>query len=165
MSVSVSYSSNLTVTETLTDGLIAASSNSVSFSGANTAGTFIAGTSGTPCTKRGSAAVTGLVTLSTGAATIDLTALVGTGGAAVDGTGLKVQFAKFKNTAAAAMTIVGGASNGYLLFGASGSVIVPPGGEMLLKFSDGTPDIDATHKTLDITGTGSQAMLVEFVMG
>lgn len=165
MSVSVNYASTLTVTETYTDGLVSATANTLVFNGANTSGTFIASTSGTPCTKIGTPAVTGLVTLSGGAATIDLTALVSANGSAVDGTGLRVQFAKFKNTAAAAMTIVGGASNGYLLFGASGSVVIPAGGELLMKFSDGTTDIDATHKTLDITGTGSQTMLVEFVMG
>lgn len=165
MSVSVSYTSNLTVTETVSDGLVSSSANTLSFNGANTSGTFIASTSGTPCAKRGSASLAGLVTLSGGAATIDLTALVGSNGAVVTGDGLKVQFAKFKNTAAAAMVVVGGASNGYLLFGASGSLTIPPGGEMLMKFSDGTPDIDSTHKTLDITGTASQTMLIEFVMG
>lgn len=165
MSVSVSYASTLTVTETYTDGLISSNANTLVFSGTNTSGTFVASTSGTPCTKRGSASLAGTVTLSAGAATIDLTALVGANGGVVDGSGLRVQFAKFKNTAAAAMTVVGGASNGYLLFGTSGSVVVPPGGELLMKFSDGTPDIDSTHKTLGITGTSAQTMLVEFIMG
>lgn len=103
--------------------------------------------------------------LSTGAKTLDLRAIYTVGGAVGDGNGLKVQGFYFKNLGANAMTIVGGASNGYLIFGASGSVVVQPGGSICINHLDASADIDGTHKTIDVSGTGSQTFEAAFILG
>lgn len=103
--------------------------------------------------------------LSTGAKTIDLRAIYTVGAAVGDANGLKVQGFFFENLGANAMTIVGGASNGYLIFGTSGSVVIQPGGCMALFTNDGSADIDSTHKTIDVSGTGSQTFKCGFIFG
>lgn len=105
--------------------------------------------------------------MSGGAGTIDLTSLPGTNGATISGSGLKVQRFLFVNpgTNANAITIVGGASNGYLLFGASGSVVLNPGDFILRGAKDTLPDIGGSAKTIDISGTGTQALQCCIVMG
>lgn len=103
--------------------------------------------------------------LTTGAKTIDLRAIYTVGAAVGDANGLKVQGFFFKNLGANAMTIVGGASNGYLIFGTSGSVVIQPGGWLTLFTNDGSADIDATHKTIDVSGTGSQTFECGFIFG
>lgn len=106
-----------------------------------------------------------LYALVTGALTIDLRALHQANGASGDGNGLKVQGFYFKNLGANAMTIVGGASNGYLIFGTSGSVVVQPGGGLTIYHADGSADIDATHKTIDVSGTGTQTFECALILG
>lgn len=106
-----------------------------------------------------------LYALVTGALTIDLRALHQANGASGDGNGLKVQGFYFKNLGANAMTIVGGASNGYLIFGTSGSVVVQPGGGLCIYHNDGSADIDATHKTIDVSGTGTQTFECALILG
>lgn len=103
--------------------------------------------------------------LVTGALSIDLRALRTVGGGSGDGNGLKVQGFYFKNLGANPMTIVGGASNGYLIFGASGSVIVPVGGSLCMAFADASADVDGTHKTIDVSGTGSQTFQLAVILG
>ena len=108
-----------------------------------------------------------LMALVSGAKTLDLTALIdGSTGQVVDGTGNRVVGFRFKNLGANSMTIVGGASNGYLLFGTAGKVIVPAGGEVSFYTAGVTvPAIDATNKTLDITGTATQTAQVTVITG
>lgn len=106
-----------------------------------------------------------LLTLSSGAGTIDLRNLVGTNGAAVDGNGLKVQVLRFKNLGANAMTLTFGASNPADLLGATGVLKVWPGGHVQIFTNDGPADIDGTHKTIDVSGTGSQTAEVTVIMG
>jgi hypothetical protein len=106
-------------------------------------------------------------TLAAGAGTIDLTALTGSNGGTLDGTGLKVQAVKFSNPATNtySITVETGASNGYELAGATFSVQLEPGQEVMLYGNGATPEIGSTAKTLDLTGTGSEVLDVIVVMG
>lgn len=104
-------------------------------------------------------------TLVTGALSIDLRALRTVGGGSGDGNGLKVQGLFIENLGANVMTFVGGASNGYLIFGTAGSVQVQPGGSLCLFTNDGSADVDATHKTIDVSGTGSQTFQLAVILG
>jgi hypothetical protein len=162
MSVAVTYGFTATTVETLATNVPAASSPQVTHSGYNTSGT-INGTSTVPATQCAYFSKA----LSSGAATIDLTALTGTNGATVDLTGLKVQIARFKNPAANAnsITVTFGASNPYLLGGSAWKVILAPGQQVMFFGNDAAPDVDSTHKTIDIAGTGSQALEVSIIAG
>ena len=159
MSISVSYTSNLTTTETLSDSNISATSKTVSFDGANGSGISTA-SSTAPCTMRGG----GKLTLSSGAGSIDLTAIPGVNGTLQDGTGLKVQFVKLKNLGESQMWIYDDITNGYQLHG-GGYDRLPVGGESLHKYSDGLADIDGTHKIIGVEGSGSDQLQYEIVMG
>lgn len=108
-----------------------------------------------------------LATLSVGALTIDLTALDGTNGATVDGSGLKVQIVRVKNLGANNLTIAKGASNGYFIFGLTGSTVtVPPNGIVQFYGADSLPDIaNGSADTIDLTGTGSQTSEWTLIMG
>lgn len=162
MSVSVTYASTLSVVEAYADTFVDSADNTVKFSGLNSSGTYT-GASNYPCTKVAAYEKA----MSAGAATIDLTALVGIANSAVSGSGLKVQFVKFKNKAtnANAITIGEGASNGYELFGNAWSIILQPGQEILACLAEQAPDIGSGAKNIDIAGTGAQVLQVEFVMG
>jgi len=105
--------------------------------------------------------------LTGGAATIDLTALDGFNDKVVSGTGLRVQLLRVKNpvTNANPITVAKGASNGYDGFGAGFSVTLQPGAEATLLTNDAGGDIGSGNKTLDLTGTGTQALDVEIIMG
>ena len=109
----------------------------------------------------------GELTMTGGAGSLDLTALVGTNGKVVDGSGLRVQFLKLINKTGNAnvITVTEGASNGYDGLGASFSITLAPGGEILLKAMDAGGDIAAGNKILDVTGTGSQVLQYAVVMG
>lgn len=104
-------------------------------------------------------------TLAEGVATIDLRALTGTNGASVDGNGLRPQVVRVKNLGANDLTIEPGASNGYDLFGASSVIVIPAGAHVQFFTNDGGVNIDATHKTLDLTGTDEQTSEWTIVMG
>lgn len=105
--------------------------------------------------------------LSSGAATIDLTALTGTNGATVNMNGLKVQAFKIKakTTNANPITLTAGASNGIDLLGSSWSVTLQPGQEFLFYGNDATPDVASGDRTIDLAGTGTQAVEVIVVAG
>ena len=162
MSVSVNYVSSITVTETLTDQYLSSSDSTLTFNGLNTDTTLTSITS-VPVTMHAS----GRKTMSAGAGTIDLRALPSTNAVSIDGNGLKVQAFKFRNlsTNANNITITAGASNGYLILGTAGSIILYPGCEVQCYLKDQAADIDATHKTIDIAGTVSQILEYEIVMG
>lgn len=107
-----------------------------------------------------------LLTLSSGAATIDLRALVGTNGGAVDLNGLKIQIVRVKNLGANPMVIKAGASNGHTgVIGGTTGETIPTGGIYMKYSNDQGDDVDATHKTWDVTGTGSQTAEVTIVAG
>lgn len=162
MSVAVAYKAEVTVTETLADPYLDNADKTLKHSGLNTSLTLNAN-SVAPATKVASFQQA----LTAGAATIDLRALSGSNGGTVDGNGLKVQVVKLRNLAANAnaITIEPGASNGFNLFGAAFSITLAPGQEITAYLKDQTPDVDATHKTLDLTGTGTQILEVIVVMG
>lgn len=107
--------------------------------------------------------------LSTGSATIDLTSLPGvTADETVDGTGLKVQAIKLRNpsTNANKITASKGGSNGYQLDGATTWSLPLAPGQSALLYLDGAADtIGGTKKTIDLAGTGAQALHVQVVMG
>jgi len=162
MSITVNYNSSVSVTETLETNVPACTDKIVTHTGYNNTANVNAA-SAPPATK----AALFEQPLTDGAATIDLTALVGTNGAAVNGTGLRVQFIKFRNksTNANVLTLSQGAANGYDGLGASFSVTLPPGGEVLLRTKDAGTDIGPTNKTLDLAGTGAQVAEIAIVMG
>ena len=106
------------------------------------------------------------VTLVAGAATIDLTAAPGKtvdGSAiAIDLTGLKLQLLKLvahkDNTAR--VKVAEGAANPYLLGGVTGAFDSLAAGEGVLhEFKNSLPDVDATHKNIDITSTMNTAII------
>ena len=105
--------------------------------------------------------------LAAGVATIDLTALDGFNDKVINGTGLRVQLLRVKNPATNAnpITVAKGASNGYDGFGSAFSVTLQPGAEVTFLTNDAGSDIGSANKTLDLTGTGTQALDVEIIMG
>lgn len=162
MSVRVNYNSSLTIRETLETNVPAASDAEILHNGYDTNAP-LNSTSTPTATKCAVFAKA----LSAGAATIDLTALTGTNGVTIDGTGLEVVAAKFQNpsTNANNIQICFGASNAYLLgTNAAWKITLCPGDEYLGKFHN-NPAIDATHKNIDLAGTGSQTLNVEIVLG
>ena len=163
MSLTAKYTSKLTAIETLTDALIDGSDKTVTHSGLNVAETTYTGATGTPVSKVAAYEKA----MSGGAGTIDLTAVLGSAGATVTGDGLKVQFVKLRARATNAndITIVQGASNSYPLFGSSFSITLKPGQEILASLNNAAGTIGSGAKTIDISGTGSQVLQVEFVMG
>ena len=165
MSVTLSYTSNLTATEVLESNVPAVANTAnkeVKHTGFNKAVTLNA-SSTPPATKVAAFEQA----LTAGAASIDLTSLTGTNGVTIDGTGLKVQAIKLINKAAnsAAMTISIGASNGYDGWGANFEVDVAPGAEVVLFTNDAGSDIGATNKTLDIAGSGTETAQIIIIMG
>lgn len=162
MSLTLSYNASLSGVETVSDVFASANDATVTLNGLSASGDYNSG-SGVPVTKQAA----GRKTLSTGAGTLDLTALPGgVGGATVDGTGLKVQFAKFRNksTNSNTMTISQGASNDYELAG-DFSITLAVGQEVTLFLNEAAPDIASGDKTIDIAGTGSEVLEYHIVMG
>ena len=93
-------------------------------------------------------------TMTAGAVTIDMTASPYSGG-------VKVPIrAFFMNPAsnANAITIVKGGTNGYTGFGSTFSVTLQPGQSVSLNASTA---LSGSVKTLDVTGTGSQVLVVQ----
>lgn len=163
MSLAVAYVSMVTVVETK-EGDFVGTDNTVTTSGLNSASDLNA--SSTPPATKYSA---GTKTLSSGSATVDLTSLPdenGTAGA-VTLTGLKLALVKLRNKSdnANAMTVAVGASNGCTSLGADFSITLQPGEEIAYKGMDLAADVDSTHKTFDVTGTGAQVLEFEFVAG
>lgn len=165
----VSYASQLTIAQTFDTTAAPASTGggaTITHDQWNTTVTTAAtASSGIPeiCTKCASFSQA----LSSGTATIDLTSLTGTNGAAVTFNGLKVQFARFQNPSsnANAITITEGASNGYELGGSSFSWILQPGQEITIRGYEATPEVSASTKTIDLSGTGAQALRVQLAAG
>lgn len=102
--------------------------------------------------------------LSTGALTVDLTALTDGTGASLDLTGLKVQFVAIANkpVSGAANTDTlnakTGATNGYQIFGdAASEATLAIGGWCIFYNPEGTPDVGASAKTIDFSGSDADA--------
>jgi hypothetical protein len=107
-----------------------------------------------------------LLTLTAGAATVDLRSLPGTKGIQ-DGNGKKIRelYIKAVDTNGNLITVVGGAANGYLLFGTAGKETLNPGEELHRRYKDALPAVDDTHKTIDFAGTLAQQLQVVIVLG
>lgn len=165
MSVTVSFVSKIQVDEVLTVTAPADSgSGSITLhhTGYDLAKSSLVSTSTQPVTQ----AAYFSKALSSGAATIDLTSLTGAAGT-IDGTGLKVQFARFYNPAtnANAITVTFGASNPYLLGGSAFKWILQPGQSITIDGNEATPDIASGAKTIDLAGTGAQALQCTIILG
>jgi hypothetical protein len=160
MSIAVTYGSTLTVQETLGTNVPDISSPVLTHGGFNLAASLTALTT-PPVSKTASF----VKSLSGGTGTIDLTNLLGTNGAAVDGTTLKVQAVHFFNPSTHNITLTFGASNPYNLCGSSWSKTLYPGEDWLNFFNSGPPTIDSTHKNIDLSGTGTDTLDCQIVMG
>lgn len=162
MSVSVTYASTCTVVETLAQNTDSAPASTRKITHSEFDSTATLNADSTPPATTVAAFVQALTT---GAATIDLTALTGTNGGTINGTGLKVQVLKVKNLGANALTITPGASNGYDILGASSSVTLASGQEIMLFGNDAVEDVASGAKTIDLSGTGSQTSEWMIVLG
>jgi hypothetical protein len=162
MSVTLNYTSKINSTEVLEANMPAATDKTVQHGGYDTV-VQANGSSSPPVSK----CAYFEKALSGGAATIDLTALPGANNATVDGTGLRVQYLKFRNKSANThkLTLSKGATNGYDGFGASFSLELAPGGEQLVRAVDNGSDIGASNKTLDLSGTGTEIAEFAVVLG
>jgi hypothetical protein len=160
MAVQSTYRSDITVQETLATDVEAASAPTIIHSGFNTK-QILNATSSPAVTKQ----IQRTLSMTAGALTINLASLTGTNGLAVDFTGLKVQHFKFINPGANPITFTFGASNPYLLLGSGWKIIVPAGGEVAGKLNDQPPDVDSTHKNIDVSGTGTDSFNIILVAG
>lgn len=162
MAVTASFQALITATESAVLGLdLAADQDFVHTISALTKLTLGAGTTPAVSQVYGKALAQTL-----GAATIDLTALVRGNLPNADWTGLKVQLMVFQNpTGNGAITIVQGATNPFLLFGTGGSVIVEPGGFYMAFSPEVHPDISASVRDIDISGTASEILNVILLAG
>lgn len=163
--VSATYASSATVTETFTGDYISSGDNTVSVTGLNETGTLNASSS-VPATKQ----VSGTKTMSGGAGTIDLTALPGlTADETVSLSGLKVQILKIRNKSTNANKIVvsNGASNGYRLDAATTawSIALAPGQSALLLLNEAADDVGGSRKEIDLAGTLAQVLEYLIVAG
>lgn len=111
-------------------------------------------------------AVTGILkSLSGGAATIDLTSVPDiTGTQSMSGLSLRTLYLKATAENSGSISIQAGATNGYSLFGSSGKVTLPPGDSLALCLSN-TNDVDGTHKTIDLAGSGTDSIQVQMTFG
>jgi hypothetical protein len=158
MSVTASYTGQLTITEVMTGNVadVTAANNSIIHSSFNVSaaptGTLYAGF---------------VATLVAGAVTIDLTNLTGTNGITVNGNGLKVQAIILQAPAGNAnpLTFKQGATNGYTGLGTNFLITLSASGHAVCNPSGGGNAISATNKTFDLSGTGSQTLNVGVLMG
>jgi hypothetical protein len=165
MTVSVTFNMRMDVTETLDVDVDSAAQPVIQHSALSIKKTLNA--SSTPAATKHSQQV---YSLSGGAKTIDLTALLSTYGKVLDCTGLKVRLIRFENLGTATMTIGKGASSGYDLFGGTiAPAVAAPDGTtptgLMQSFGDGLAAVDGTHKTIDVTGTGTDQFALSLVLG
>jgi hypothetical protein len=163
MSVKVAYNSDLVTEETLTVNAAHLSAAKVTSSGLSTDLSNLISSSTPPCAQRAGAEVT----LSNGSGSIDMAALLGTNGVTVVGTGQRAQFVKFqaKSDNANPITISKGGTNGYDGFGADFSISLIAGAEVLVRLMDAGSDVASGNRILDLTGTGSQVLSYEIILG
>lgn len=167
MSVKATFNFILTVTETLSSGLLAANQaltyNALNGVNGNSNALSLDGTT-TPAVSQQMAFQAAVTT----SMTLDLRALACTDGVTRDGNGKKVVGFMLENpsTNTNAITLAIGASNGYGLLGAAFSITLQPG-EKIENLKAGTQGvvIDATHKTIDVTCTGTQTLNGILVLG
>ena len=160
MSVTSTISLAMPAIHTLTSAAVASANNTVTLNAYDESHA-LSGTTTPPITTPAYF----LATLVDGALTIDLTALSGTNGATVSGSGLKVQALHVKNLGANALTIGEGVANGYELAGNAWTCILAQNQEVMFYLNDAAPDIDGTHKNIDLAGTTTQTSEWSILMG
>lgn len=110
----------------------------------------------------------GLVTLTAGAASLDLTALTDAAtGLTIDMTGLKLKCLHLQATTGNAgdITFKPGGTNGLTgWIGAGGEVLAATDQRGPNVYTGGIA-VDATHKTIDVTGTGTDSIRVVMLFG
>lgn len=164
MSVTADIALKVDVVEVITTGTPAAlDSNSVITHNEYSTSVQLTATSSVPATKTAMF----LATMSGGALTIDLTALTGTNDATVTFDGLKVQSMHLSapTTNGSSITVTAGATNGIDLLGASWSVVLQPGQEIVWYGFNLAQDVSATVKNIDLAGTTTDALEVSLVAG
>ncbi len=108
----------------------------------------------------------GTFALSGGALTLDLTALVEAGLPTLDMTGLKLQTIKVINAVGnGPLTVSEGAANGYPVYGAAGSVILPAGASNQQDYADNAADVATADADIDFAGTGSELFDLLMIFG
>lgn len=158
MSIAATIADNVSVAETLEAGVDFGSDKAISHV-LNMSHTLNSGT-----TPAGTHVAAFQQALTAGAATIDLTALPGAGGSTFSATGKRLRYIKVRNPSANAnpISIEEGASNGYAL----GATISLAPGQWAAIWLDGDADaVGGSDKTLDLAGTGSQALDVFLIFG
>lgn len=103
--------------------------------------------------------------LSGGAAVLDLTALPGGVTGNVDLTSKRVVLFKLANPGTNPVAVAADGTNGYLLLGASGSAVVPAGGELTVYLANGGPVVGGSAKRIALTGTGTDSFNVAVLGG
>jgi hypothetical protein len=163
MTIAAQYVSQLNLVETLTNTYAKASDKTVGTTGLDTSKALGAGT--TPPVSVG---LSFQKVLSSGAGTIDVTSITdAVTGAVKSGNGLRIVAIKFRNlsTNANSIAIVPGASNPYQLQGSDMKLTLSPGDEVTIYMPTTSQAVGSTHKTFDLTGTGSQVLEVEVLFG
>ena len=164
--VEATYALTLTVKETQALGLDNASDVPHTHTLGAHAGTLTAST--TPAATKN---FSDDVALSDGGGTLDLTSLAGPASTTATFSGLKVQLIKLACPIgnSAGITVAKGDSNAYNLFGednaSSETVEVLPGTAHEMFQNDKLEDVDATHKNVKFTGTGTDTIRVQLVAG
>ena len=101
-----------------------------------------------------------------GAATLDLTAIPDPTLGTVNANGLTPYMLKLQNpdTNANPITIKEGAANGYVGFGVNFLITLAPGEEIAI-LKKAASAVGGASKTLDLTGTGVQALNIQIAAG
>lgn len=162
MSVTANYVSTLTVTEVIGNIPLAnPSESSIVHDQLNRTVSMSATT-----TVVATTVVAETFALTAGAATIDLTNLVGSNNNVVNATGLKLKAIKAYNAVGnSVITMKAGATNPYLAFGASWSITLDADQEIMAYLANAAPAVSGTTKSIDLAGTGTQALKIMFIFG
>lgn len=99
-------------------------------------------------------------TLTAGVDTIDLTSLTGPFASSIDLTGLRVQIMRITadKSNSEDLVVKFGASNPYPIFGAAGTVNIPPGGALLMLFNAKLALVAASVKDIDVSSADATAV-------
>lgn len=163
MSATLTFSPTIQAAETLTSG-VTFTSDAVITHAITDLALALTGSSSPPV----SVVVEGQFAMSGGAGTINMAALTGANGATVDATGLKPRFAVLRNpsTNTGSIVIADGAANGHNFFGdGSGQITLKVGQWAILYFAGNADAVASGDRTIDLTGTGTEALDYFLVFG
>jgi len=160
------YAFTLTVDEVKDLGLDIVGNPTITHTTGTDSGTLTAATT-VPVTKTYS----DTISLAVGAAALDLTSLPGPESTTITFDGLKVQLVKIVATEGnvGPITFVTAGANGYNLFGTDNAsaeqIEIQAGGVLMMYHVNLAEDVDATHKAVTITGTGTDSFSIILVAG